>query len=524
GAPGLGPVRTARGEAEPRGRGAARAPRGGLAGRRGWRGAARTPSRGGGLQARASDPAGGVGPAGPPSEGGRGLPGERPRRPQPPHPGQPRPAPPAPAGPRPAAHRWARPPARPRATSRAPHPPRRTPRPPRGRRWCGPAPPPDACWGRGACRHVTGSDLAARRHGGLGPGSGALGSRRRRGDGGSRSRSGSSRRSGGRGRGSGSRSAARAPCAPAPPSACGAALRPQDGRRVRGPGLRGQRPDHRGPVRGAGRGRHGAQPPAALREAAYPAKYIVQVDGKIGLFRGLSPRLMSNALSTVTRGSMKKVFPPDEIEQVTNKDDMKTSLKKVVKETSYEMMMQCVSRMLAHPLHVISMRCMVQFVGREAKYSGVLSSIGKIFKEEGLLGFFVGLIPHLLGDVVFLWGCNLLAHFINAYLVDDSVSDTPGGLGNDQNPGSQFSQALAIRSYTKFVMGIAVSMLTYPFLLVGDLMAVNNCGLQAGLPPYSPVFKSWIHCWKYLSVQGQLFRGSSLLFRRVSSGSCFALE
>nr|XP_045368131.1 mitochondrial carrier homolog 1 isoform X4 [Camelus bactrianus] len=217
------------------------------------------------------------------------------------------------------------------------------------------------------------------------------------------------------------------------------------------------------------------------------AKYIVQVDGKIGLFRGLSPRLMSNALSTVTRGSMKKVFPPDEIEQVSNKDDMKTSLKKVVKETSYEMMMQCVSRMLAHPLHVISMRCMVQFVGREAKYSG--------------------LIPHLLGDVVFLWGCNLLAHFINAYLVDDS-----------------FSQALAIRSYTKFVMGIAVSMLTYPFLLVGDLMAVNNCGLQAGLPPYSPVFKSWIHCWKYLSVQGQLFRGSSLLFRRVSSGSCFALE
>uniref|UniRef100_A0A2I3FWC4 Mitochondrial carrier 1 n=1 Tax=Nomascus leucogenys TaxID=61853 RepID=A0A2I3FWC4_NOMLE len=173
------------------------------------------------------------------------------------------------------------------------------------------------------------------------------------------------------------------------------------------------------------------------------AKYIVQADGKIGLFRGLSPRLMS----TVTRGSMKKVFPPDEIEQVSNKDDMKTSLKKVVKETSYEMMMQCVSRMLAHPLHVISMRCMIQFVGREAKYSGVLSSIGKIFKEEELLGFFVGLIPHLLGDVVFLWGCNLLAHFINAYLVDDQR-----GLGNDQNPGSQFSQALAIRSYTKFVM------------------------------------------------------------------------
>lgn len=48
---------------------------------------------------------------------------------------------------------------------------------------------------------------------------------------------------------------------------------------------------------------------------------------------------------------MFQVFPPDEVEQVCNKDDMKTSLRKVVKETSYEMMMQCVSRMLAHPLH-----------------------------------------------------------------------------------------------------------------------------------------------------------------------------
>jgi hypothetical protein len=108
----------------------------------------------------------------------------------------------------------------------------------------------------------------------------------------------------------------------------------------------------------------------------------------------------------------------------------------------------------------------------------------------------------------------------------------------------QFSQALAVRSYTKFVMGvsqascpslpfpvglgglrrppllwldagpgvwhwhsvsagpkcassgwdastqvsgfqIAVSMLTYPFLLVGDLMAVNNCGYVC-TPPLGP--------------------------------------
>ncbi|XP_019325880.1 PREDICTED: mitochondrial carrier homolog 1 [Aptenodytes forsteri] len=187
------------------------------------------------------------------------------------------------------------------------------------------------------------------------------------------------------------------------------------------------------------------------------ARHIVEVDGKRGLFRGLTPRLISSTLSTITRGSVKKVLMEREI-------------------------------------------------SREA--DGVFSAIGRIFKEEGILGFFVGLVPHILGDVIFLWCCNLLAHFINTYAVDDN-----------------FSQASVIRSYTKFVMGIAVSMLTYPFLLVGDLMAVNNCGLRAGLPPYAPAFTSWIHCWRYLSAQGQLFRGSSLLFRRAPMpAACFPID
>uniref|UniRef100_A0A8D2M9K7 Mitochondrial carrier 1 n=1 Tax=Zonotrichia albicollis TaxID=44394 RepID=A0A8D2M9K7_ZONAL len=220
------------------------------------------------------------------------------------------------------------------------------------------------------------------------------------------------------------------------------------------------------------------------------ARHIVEVDGKRGLFRGLTPRLISSTLSTITRGSVKKAFPLEDMEHVSNKDDVKTSLRKVVRETSHEMMMQCVSRVVSHPLHGES--CLFSFLG-----SGVFSAIGRIFKEEGILGFFVGLVPHVLGDVIFLWCCNLLAHFINTYAVDDNVSEAAAFL----------------------CFQIAVSMLTYPFLLVGDLMAVNNCGLRAGLPPYAPAFASWIHCWRYLSAQGQLFRGSSLLFRRADSSS-----
>ncbi|KAM4737651.1 mitochondrial carrier homolog 1-like [Anableps anableps] len=222
------------------------------------------------------------------------------------------------------------------------------------------------------------------------------------------------------------------------------------------------------------------------------AHHIVKVDGKLGLFRGLSPRIVSSTISTVVRGKIKRM----ELQYKTDKQQ--NSLRKVVRQTSQEMIFQCLSRVATHPFHVMSVRCMAQFVGREAKYSGVFSCIVKIFKEEGLAGFYIGFVPHVLGEVLFLWCCNLLAHFITSYAVDDN-----------------FSQASAIRSYTKFVMGITVSVLTYPFTLVADIMAVNNCGLAAGLPPRSPVFKSWLHCWNHLSSKGQLFRGSSFFFRRV---------
>ncbi|XP_030278708.1 mitochondrial carrier homolog 1 isoform X3 [Sparus aurata] len=197
------------------------------------------------------------------------------------------------------------------------------------------------------------------------------------------------------------------------------------------------------------------------------AQYIVKVDGKKGLFSGLSPRVISSAISTVVRSKVKQ-----QVELLSKRNDIRTSLRKVVQETSHEMIIQCLSRVATHPFHVMSVRCMAQFVGREVTYGSMFSSIVKIFKEEGVAGFYVGFVPHVVGEVLFLWCCNLLAHFINTYAVDDS-----------------FSQASAVKSYTKFVMGIAVSVLTYPFMLVADLMAVNNSLLQVfllTLPSLSP--------------------------------------
>ncbi|XP_071203216.1 mitochondrial carrier homolog 1-like isoform X5 [Salvelinus alpinus] len=152
------------------------------------------------------------------------------------------------------------------------------------------------------------------------------------------------------------------------------------------------------------------------------AQHIVRVDGKMGLFRGLSPRIMSSAISTMVRSKVKEAIPAEQAEHVSNRDDLKTSLRKVMKETSHEMVIQCLSRIATHPFHVISVRCMAQFVGREDKYRGLFGCITRIFNDEGVGGFFVGVVPHVLGEVIFLWCCNLLAHFINTYAVDDNAS------------------------------------------------------------------------------------------------------
>lgn len=100
--------------------------------------------------------------------------------------------------------------------------------------------------------------------------------------------------------------------------------------------------------------------------------------------------------------------------------------------------------------------------------------------------FFSGLIPHLLGDVVFLWGCNLLAHFINAYLVDDSVSDTPGGLGNDQNPGSQVGWNKGLPFFLRADAQRLGQAGTLGFSLPGDSRAPNcpwRWGAEVTLTP-----------------------------------------
>lgn len=101
----------------------------------------------------------------------------------------------------------------------------------------------------------------------------------------------------------------------------------------------------------------------------------------------------------------------------------------------------------------------------------------------------------------------MLAHAINTYAIDDSTSHTG-----------------EIKNCSQAVTGFFASMLTYPFVLVSNLMAVNNSGLAGGKPPYADIYPNWLHCWGHLSREGNMSRGNSLFFRKIPAGKTYAID
>jgi len=236
---------------------------------------------------------------------------------------------------------------------------------------------------------------------------------------------------------------------------------------------------------------------------AYPNvfKYMGHIrkrDGFLGLYRGLGYRIASGVLgSTVSNKVGQFLREQDEArnEEIDDDEEDSESFKKVLKQTTNEMVARCAGLIVSQPTHVIMVRCMAQFVGEETVYSGLFSSISEIYHKEGLLGFFAGLAPRLLGEALTIWATNLLVHVINTYLV----------------PKGQETKFL--KQYTSTICTLLVTQLTYPFSLVSNVMVVCDSGLAAGSFPNMPTYENWRQCLSALRSEGQLKRGSSLFFR-----------
>lgn len=218
--------------------------------------------------------------------------------------------------------------------------------------------------------------------------------------------------------------------------------------------------------------------------------HIKKVDGFVGMYRGLGPRIAQNVVHlTVTNTVSTKLSEENEIASEKSK-----SIQEFLKQTGNLAISRTAGTILSYPFHVISIRMMVQFVGRETSYSSIVSSVKEIYKEEGFSGFFTGLVPHLIGELVALWLLRSLNYLAVNYLIVDE-------------------QTLEVQNYSQSISQYVSSIVTYPFQLVTNIMCVNNTKLAAGSPPLMPVYSSWTDCWVDLGKRGLRNRGSAL-FRR----------
>lgn len=222
-------------------------------------------------------------------------------------------------------------------------------------------------------------------------------------------------------------------------------------------------------------------------------RYIKSEDGLTGCYRGLVPKLCGNIISAIAchqvLQQIEKEESEGEVETTENRQLTEQDL--FIRNTRKDVISRFTAIIVSHPFHVITVRMMAQFVGGETKYNGLFGSIGEIYRENGVLGFFSGLIPRVLGDLLSIILANSLAFALNTYVFEEAE----------------------LKVYSTATMNFLASAITYPFQVVSNCMAVTDSGLMAGSPPHMPIYTSWLDCWSNLSEKNQLKRGSSLLLR-----------
>ncbi|XP_076169783.1 mitochondrial carrier homolog 2 isoform X2 [Ptiloglossa arizonensis] len=243
------------------------------------------------------------------------------------------------------------------------------------------------------------------------------------------------------------------------------------------------------------------QPALALPNIFQYARHIAKVDKFHGCYRGLIPQLCASTISNFaydkTFSKLTCVICDDEIYEVDDDAADSKSCRKYVLEFIRDLISRTIAIIVTHPLDVIALRMMAQFVGRETKYNGLFRSFVEVYKQNGIMGYYAGLVPRLIGNAAILILISSSTYIVDKYITTD----------NDIKP--------VVVSSIKFI----ATTITYPFLLVSHCMAVNNCGLVAGLPPHMPIYKNWQDCWSHLSATNQLKRGNSLICRYYTGPS-----
>ncbi|XP_070516808.1 mitochondrial carrier homolog 2 isoform X2 [Cardiocondyla obscurior] len=220
------------------------------------------------------------------------------------------------------------------------------------------------------------------------------------------------------------------------------------------------------------------KPALKLPNAFTYIKHIKKLDGLTGCYRGLVPKVCSYTVSTIACDKTLEYLQVNSEEQNEDEEDEDESVrrKKCINEIIKDVISRTVAIVVSHPLEVISLRMMAQFVGGETKYSSVFGSFLEIYRENGILGYYAGLIPRVIGSAAVIVLSGISTYAINNYIIQEPT----------------------MKPYTASTMKFVATTVMYPFLVVSHCMAVNNCGswsstIHAGLPKLAALLVPFVY-------------------------------
>jgi len=235
---------------------------------------------------------------------------------------------------------------------------------------------------------------------------------------------------------------------------------------------------------------------------AYPSVFqycghIRKRDGFLGMWRGVSPRLVNIAIQFFAEKKLNELYPPEEAKEEDEEElTLEQKQERVIRETLRQLACKMTCVVITQPLHVMALRAIAEFVGSENKYSGGLTlglynGAVNILQENGILGFWSGLVPRALGEAGVITVTAGLSFLVNEFMIKDKD----------------------MKQWTNHITNFLAGSLFYPLQVSSACMAVSRSGLAAGYPPMMPFYTSWWDCIKRLKAEGQLKRGSALFFR-----------
>ncbi|KAG5873024.1 hypothetical protein JTB14_012624 [Gonioctena quinquepunctata] len=226
-------------------------------------------------------------------------------------------------------------------------------------------------------------------------------------------------------------------------------------------------------------------------------KHIKTIDGFQGCYVGLVPKVTGNLLSAVVTQRLSDYLEPPNVEDDYEEEEPTEEQKKAkfIKGVKCDLITHTAAIIVSQPFHVITVRMMAQFVGRETRYTGIFGSIREVYQQNGVLGFFSGLVPRLLGDILSLLLASSLTFAINYYVIEEKE----------------------LKVYTSATMTFLATAITYPFQVVSNCMAVTNSGLAAG-SRLMPHYNTWMDCW------ADFFKESNIMFWKYNTNSSSQIE